>query len=95
MHAVESFLDDWGEEVEDPFEDAIIEAEREEGERLFDALDEIRIFTHDDIQHVTFESPEELAEAERIFEALVKEVHKRFYAYSEKLCYIEATHGHA
>lgn len=95
MHAVESFLDDWGEEVEDPFEDAIIEAEREEGERLFDALDEIRIFTHDDIQHVTFESPEELAEAERIFDALVKEAKKRFYAYSAKLGLIEATHGHA
>lgn len=96
MHAVESTAwDDWGEEVEDPFEDVIVEAKREEGERLFDALDEIRIFTHDDIQHVTFESTEELAEAERIFDALVKEVHKRFHAYSEKLCYIEATHGHA
>lgn len=93
MHAVESTTwDDWGEEVEDPFEDAIVEAKREEGERLFDALDEIRIFTHDDIHHETFESPEEVAEAERIFDALVKEVHKRFYAYSAKLSYIEATH---
>lgn len=34
----------------------------------------------------------ERAEAERIFDALVKEVHKRFYAYSAKLSYIEATH---
>lgn len=83
----------WGEKV-DPFEDAIIEAKREEGERLCDALDEIRIFAHDYIQHETFESPEEVAEAERIFDALVKEVHKRFHAYSAKLCYIEATHGH-
>lgn len=96
MHAVESTAwDDWGEEVEDPFEDAIVEAKREEGERLFDALDEIRIFTHDDIHHETFESPEELAEAERIFDALVKEAKKRFYAYSAKLGLIEATHGHA
>ena len=86
-------LTPWGEKV-DPFEDAIIEAKREEGERLCDALDEIRIFAHDDIQHETFESPEEVAEAERIFDALVKEVHKRFHAYSAKLCYIEATHGH-
>ena len=86
-------LTPWGEKV-DPFEDAIIEAKRDEGERLCDALDEIRIFTHDDIQHETFESPEKLAEAERIFDALVKEVHKRFYAYSAKLSYIEATHGH-
>lgn len=96
MHAVESTAwDDWGEEVEDSFEDAIVEAKREEGERLFDALDEIRIFTHDDIHHETFESPEELAEAERIFDALVKEAKKRFYAYSAKLGLIEATHGHA
>lgn len=96
MHAVESTAwDDWGEEVEDPFEDAIVEAKREEGERLFDALDEIRIFTHDDIHHETFESPEELAEAERIFDALVKEAKKRFDAYSAKLGLIEATHGHA
>ena len=88
-------LTPWSEKV-DPFEDAIIEAKRDEGERLCDALDEIRIFTHDDIQHETFESPEEVAEAERIFDALVKEVHKRFHAYSAKLCYIEATHrGHA
>lgn len=86
-------LTPWGEKV-DPFEDAIIEAKRDEGERLCDALDEIRIFAHDDIQHETFESPEEVAEAERIFDALVKEVHKRFYAYGAKLCYIEATHGH-
>lgn len=96
MHAVESTAwDDWGEEVEDPFEDAIVEAKREEGERLFDALDEIRIFTHDDIHHETFESPEELAEAERIFDALVKEAKKRFFAYSAKLGLIEATPGHA
>ena len=81
-------------EKDDPFEDAIVEAKRDEGERLCDALDEIRIFTNDDIQHETFESPEKLAEAERIFDALVKEVHKRFYAYSAKLSYIEATHGH-
>ena len=94
MHAVESFLDDWGEEVEDPFEDAICIAKREEGERLCDALDAIQIFAHDDIRHETFESTEALAEAERIFDALVKEVHKRFHAYSAKLCYIEATHGH-
>ena len=88
-------LTPWSEKV-DPFEDAIIEAKRDEGERLCDALDEIRIFAHDDIQHETFESPEKLAEAERIFDALVKEVHKRFYAYSAKLSYIEATHrGHA
>lgn len=59
MHAVESTAwDDWGEEVEDPFEDAIVEAER-------------------------------------IFDALVKEAKKRFYAYSAKLGLIEATHGHA
>ena len=86
-------LTPWSEKV-DPFEDAIIEAKRDEGERLCDALDEIRIFTSDDIQHETFESTEALAEAERIFDALVKEVHKRFYAYSAKLSYIEATHGH-
>lgn len=92
--ATSDTLPTW-DDKEDPFEDAICLAKSEEGERLCDALDEIRIFTHDDIQHVTFESPEELAEAERIFDALVKEVHKRFYAYSAKLCYIEATHGHA
>ena len=93
MAATTDTLQSW-DDKDDPFEDAICIAKREEGERLFDALDEIRIFTHDDIQHVTFESPEELAEAERIFDALVKEVHKRFYAYSAKLSYIEATPGH-
>lgn len=84
-------LTPWSEKV-DPFEDAICIAKREEGERLCDALDEIQIFAHDDIRHETFESTEALAEAERIFDALVKEVHKRFYAYSAKLSYIEATH---
>lgn len=95
MHAIEpTAWDDWGEEVEDPFEDAIIEAKRDEGERLCDALDEIRIFTQDNIQHETFESPEELEEARRIFNGLVEQAHRRFYAYRAKLCYIEATHGH-
>lgn len=93
MAATTDTLQSW-DDKDDPFEDAICIAKREEGERLCDALDEIRIFTHDDIQHETFESPEKLAEAERIFDALVKEVHKRFYAYSAKLSYIEATHGH-
>lgn len=95
MHAVESFLDDWGEEVEDPFEDAICIAEREEGKRLCDAVDDIRTFLESDLRNHTFASAEELHKAERIFDALVKEVHKRFYAYSAKLCYIAATHGHA
>lgn len=89
MHAVSEPT--WGEKV-DPFEDAIIEAKRDEGERLFDALDEIRTFTHDEIHHETFESPEELDEARRIFDGLVEQAHRRFYAYHAKLCYIEATH---
>ena len=84
----------WDDEA-DPFEDAICLAKSEEGERLCEALEELQIFLHEDVRHTTFGTPEELAEAERIFDALVKEVHKRFYAYSAKLCYIEATHGHA
>lgn len=96
MHAVESTAwDDLGEEVEDPFEDAIVEAKREEGERLSDALDEIQIFARDDIRHETFESPEELAEALRIFDELVAQAHHRFSAYSERLHAIqEEHHGH-
>ena len=47
-------LTPWGEK-DDPFEDAICIAKREEGERLCDALDEIQIFAHDDIRHETFD----------------------------------------
>lgn len=95
MHAVESTAwDDWGDDKDDPFEDAILEAESEEGKRLIDAVDDIRSFMEHDLWNHTFSSTKELDEAEFIFDALVKEVHKRFSAYSAKLCYIEATHGH-
>lgn len=83
----------WDDEA-DPFEDAICLAKSEEGERLCKAVDDIRSFLEHDLRGHTFASAKELDEAEFIFDALVKEVHKRFYAYSAKLCYIEATHGH-
>lgn len=79
---------------DDSFEDAICIAEREEGRHLCDAVDDIRSFLEQDLRNHTFASTKELDKAEFIFNALVKEVHKRFYAYSAKLCYIEATHGH-
>lgn len=85
----------WGDEV-DPFEDAILLAKSEEGERLCDALDEFQIFLHEDIRHETFETPEELVEALRIFDGLVEQTHSRFAAYISKLAAIqEEHHGHA
>lgn len=81
---------------DDPFEDAILLAKSEEGERLCDALDEFQIFLHEDIRHETFETPEELVEALRIFDGLVEQTHSRFAAYISKLAAIkEEHHGHA
>ena len=95
MHAVElTAWDDWGHHKDDPFEDAILEAESEEGKRLIDAVDDIRSFMEHDLWNHTFSSTKERDEAEFVFDALVKEAKKRFYAYSAKLGYIEATHGH-
>ncbi len=93
MVATTDILQPW-KERDDPFEDAICIAESEEGDRLCKAVDDIRSFLEHDLRGHTFASAKELDEAEFIFDALVKEVHKRFYAYSAKLCYIEATHGH-
>ena len=79
---------------EDPFEDAIIEAERKEGRRLCDAVDDIRSFLESDLRNHTFSSQKELDKARFVFGSLVKEANKRFYEYQCQLCYIEATHGH-
>lgn len=95
MHAVESSAwDDWDEKG-DPFEDALIEAERKEGRRLCDAVDNIRSFMEHDLWNRTFASPEEIDEVRFIFDALVMEAHNRFREYRSKLCAIEETHGHA
>lgn len=79
---------------EDPFEDAIIEAERKEGRRLCDAVDDIRSFLESDLRNHTFSSQKELDKARFVFGSLVKEANKRFSEYQCQLCYIEATHGH-
>ena len=95
MVATTDTLPPWGEQY-DPFEDAICIAEREEGRRLCDALDEFQIFLHEDIRHETFETPEELVEAMRIFDGLVEQTQRRFAAYIAKLDAIqEEHHGHA
>lgn len=87
-------LQPWGDH-DDSFEDAICIAKREEGERLCDAVDEFRIFLHEDLQHETFETPEELVEARRIFDELVAQAYRRFAAYAAKLAAIqEEHHGH-
>ena len=88
-------LQTWGEEV-DPLEDSILLAKSEEGERLCDALDEFQTFLHEDIRHKTFETPEELVEAMRIFDGLVEQTQRRFAAYIAKLdATQEEHHGHA
>lgn len=94
MHAVElTAWDDWGDdEMPDSFDDAICIAEEEEGRRLCDAVDDFRSFLEQDLRNHTFASDKELAEAEFVFDALVREAHKRFSDYHAKLCYIEATH---
>lgn len=79
---------------EDPFEDAIIKAERKEGRRLCDAVDNIRSFLESDLRNHTFSSQKELAKARFVFDSLVKEANRRFYEYQCQLCYIEAIHGH-
>lgn len=86
-------LPTWDDEA-DPFEDAIIEAERKEGRRLCDAVDDIRSFLESDLRNHTFSSQKELDKARFVFDSLVKEANKRFYEYQCQLCYIEATHGH-
>lgn len=91
MVATTDTLPPWGEQY-NPFEDAILLAKSEEGERLCDALDEFRSFLEQDLRNHTFASDKELAEAEFVFDALVREAHKRFSDYHAKLCYIEATH---
>lgn len=87
-------LPTWDDEA-DPFEDAIIEAERKEGRRLCDAVDDIRSFMENDLLNHTFSAPEEIDEVRFIFDALVMEAHNRFREYRSKLCSIEVKHGHA
>lgn len=94
MVATTDILQPW-EERDDPFEDAILEARDEEGCRLCDAVDEFRVFLHEDLQYETFETPEELDEARRIFDGLVEQAHRRFDTYRAKLFGIKETlHGH-
>lgn len=93
MVATTDTLPPWGEQY-DPFEDAICIAEREEGRRLCDAVDDIRSFLESDLRNHTFSSQKELDKARFVFDSLVKEANKRFYEYQCQLCYIEATHGH-
>lgn len=78
----------------DSFEDAICIAKREEGKRLCDAVDDIRSFLESDLRNKTLSSQEELGKARFVFDALVREVYRRFYDYQCQLCYIEAIHGH-
>lgn len=87
-------LPTWDDEA-DPFEDAIIEAERKEGRRLCDAVDDIRSFMEHDLRNRTFASVKEIDEVRFIFDALVMEAHNRFREYRSKLCSIEVKHGHA
>ena len=97
MHAVESTAwDDWGEEVEDPFEDAILQAKDVYGYRLVDAIEEFSLFVREDLRHEIFENPEEVAEKLRIFDGLVEQAHRGFEMYIARLAEIkEQFHGHA
>lgn len=91
--ATSDTLPTWDDE-KDPFEDAICLAKSEEGKRLCDAVDDIRSFLESDLRNKTFSSQEELGKARFVFDALVREVYRRFYDYQFQLCYIEAIHGH-
>lgn len=96
MHAVESKAwDDWGDEEDDPFEDAILQAKDVEGLCLIDAIEEFNHFLREDIRHEIFENPEEVAEKLRIFDGLVEQAHRAFAMYIERLAAIqEEHHGH-